>query len=53
MKSKLFGAKETSYIVVSKTPLTLEEINKIDLNEYTFIFENNEYFNKGVKYVCE
>lgn len=44
-------SKGESYIVVSKEPLTLEDINKIDLDDY--IFENNNYFSKGVNYVCK
>ncbi len=51
MRCKMFGAKETSYIVVSRDPMTLEEINKIDLNDY--IFGNQSNFSKGVNYVCE
>lgn len=51
MRCKIFDAVETSYIVVSKDPMTLEEINKIDLNDY--IFSNQSNFSKGVNYVCK
>lgn len=47
MKSRLFGAVETSYIVVSKTPLSLTDINNINLNEY--IFDNQTNFSKGLR----
>ncbi len=50
MKCKMFDAKEISYIVVSREPMTLEEINDIDLNDY--IFSNQSNFSKGVNYVC-
>lgn len=41
--------KETSYIVVSREPMTLEEINNIDLNN--FIFDNQKHFSKGVEFI--
>ena len=47
----MFDAKEISYIVVSREPMTLEEINDIDLNDY--IFSNQSNFSKGVNYVCK
>lgn len=43
--------KETSYIVVSRKPMTLEEINNIDLNN--FIFDNQKHFSKGVDFICQ
>ena len=43
--------KETSYIVVSKEPMTLEDINKIDLNNY--IFDNSIHYSKGVDFICQ
>lgn len=43
--------KETTYIVVSKEPMTLEEINKIDLGN--FIFDNQKYFSKGVELIWQ
>ena len=39
--------KQTSYIVVSKDPMSLEDINKINLNNY--IFDNQKNFSKGVE----
>lgn len=51
MKCRLFEAVETSYIVVSKTPLSLSDINNIDLNNY--IFDNQTNFSKGVDYICQ
>lgn len=51
MRCKMFDAVETSYIVVSRDPMTLEEINQIDLNDY--IFSNQKNFSKGVNYVCK
>lgn len=38
---------QTSYIVVSKDPMSLEDINKINLNNY--IFDNQKNFSKGVE----
>lgn len=38
---------QTSYIVVSKEPMNLEDINKINLNNY--IFDNQKNFSKGVE----
>lgn len=46
MKSRLFGATETSYIVVSKNLLSLTDINNIDLDN--FIFDSQSNFSKGV-----
>lgn len=46
MKSRLFGATETSCIVVSKNPLSLTDINNIDLDN--FIFDSQSNFSKGV-----
>lgn len=43
--------KETSYIVVSREPMTLEDINKIDLNNY--IFDNSIHYSKGVDFICQ
>ena len=43
--------KKTSYIVVSKEPMTLEDINKIDLNNY--IFDNSIHYSKGVDFICQ
>ena len=50
MRCNLTGT-QTSYIVVSRKPMTLEEINKIDLNDY--IFSSQKNFSKGVNYVCK
>lgn len=44
-------SKETSYIVVSKEPMTLAEINKINLNNY--IFDNSIHYSKGVDLICQ
>lgn len=43
--------KKTSYIVVSKESMTLEDINKIDLNNY--IFDNSIHYSKGVDFICQ
>ena len=48
MKCKLFEAVETSYIVVSKTPLSLTDINNIELNNY--IFDNQSNFSRGLRF---
>ena len=56
MKCRLFEAVETSYIVVSKTPLSLSDINNIDLNNIdlnNYIFDNQTNFSKGVDYICQ
>lgn len=41
--------KETSYIVVSRDPMTLEEINNIRLDN--FIFDNQKHFSRGVELI--
>lgn len=47
----VFNAEQTSYIVVSKEPLTLEQIDNINLDN--FIFDNQRVMSKGVEVICQ